>query len=259
VARIPMRTLVIVLALAAAVLTGTAQQPPQLSAPGGDARLAFAHLAPFAADPGTTVTVAVDGEPVATNLAFGDSSVYGDTTPGTRLVEVLAASSTTPIASGTFSLMPDGAYTVVIIGGANGWDLELLLLVDDQIPPVSGLAKVRIGHLAPFAGTAAGTLADVRLQDGTVILNDVAYGTLGSYLPLVAGTYDLKITTADGSRTLTDPLPLALEAGEILSAFAVGDGTNEPVAVYLLPGGQPGYLVPEGSIAFLPAISRNTH
>jgi hypothetical protein len=95
----------------------------------------------------------------------------------------------------------------------------------------------------------------VRLQDGTVILEDIPYGEVKDfYLELPAGTYDLKITTADGSTTLIDPLPFTLNAGDIVSAFAVGDVTNQPVALFVLPSGVPGFLAPDRYFFYLPLI-----
>ncbi|MGD8473695.1 MAG: DUF4397 domain-containing protein, partial [Anaerolineae bacterium] len=109
----------------------------------------------------------------------------------------------------------------------------------------------------PFAADVADTLADVRLQDGTVILDDVPYGAIAAYMDLPAGTYDLKITNADGSVTLIDPLPVTLNDGDNLSVFAVGDITNQPVAAFALPLGQPGFLLPEFYVIYLPMIFNN--
>jgi hypothetical protein len=119
------------------------------------------------------------------------------------------------------------------------------------------MGKIRAGHLAPFAAGAANTRADVRLQDGTVVIDDVEYGQVAGYLALPATTYDLKITSPDGSTTLIDPWRFDLGDGDILSAFAVGDGTNQPLAVFVLPAGEPGFLLPNTERLLLPFISRN--
>jgi hypothetical protein len=145
-------------------------------------------------------------------------------------------------------------YAAIAVGGANDWDLELLRLEDDSMAPADGFAKVRIGHLAPFAADLADTLADVRLQDDTIILDDVPYGAVDDYLELEEGLYDLKITTADGSVTLIDPRPVMFNDGDNLSVFAVGDVTNQPADAFALPLGQPGFLLPEGYAIYLPII-----
>jgi hypothetical protein len=178
-------------------------------------------------------------------------------TSGSHLIEIFPAGSTEPAISETVILSDDTDYTAVAVGGANEWDLELLLLEDDMMAPPAGYAKVRIGHLAPFAVDEADTLADVRLQDGTVILDDVPYGAIADYLELEEGMYDLKITSADGSVTLIDPLPVKFSDGDILSVFAVGDITNQPADAFALPLGEPGFLLLQRYMTFLPLIFSN--
>ena len=85
--------------------------------------------------------------------------------------------------------------------------------MDDNTAPAAGNFKLRLGHLAPFADTLPGTLADVRLDDGTVILNYVVFGDVAGYVELPAGTYDLKITTPDGSTTLINLAPVSFTNG----------------------------------------------
>jgi hypothetical protein len=174
-----------------------------------------------------------------------------------HLVEVFPAGSSTAAISATVNLTHAKQYAAIAIGGANGWELGLRLLEDINTAPAAGNAKVRIGHLAPFAADADDTLADVRLQDGTVILNDVPYGAIADYVELPTGTYDLKITTADGSTTLIDPLPVRLAEGAILSAFAVGDAGNQPAALFILPSGKQGFLVPEKTMLYFPLMFNN--
>lgn len=127
----------------------------------------------------------------------------------------------------------------IAIVGANSWDLGLKLLEDDNSAPTAGNAKVRIGHLAPFAEDSAKTLADVRLQNGDLLpgFDDVPYDVVADYIELAAGEYDLKITSADGSTTLIDPVPVTFNAGDIVSVLAVVDGTDQPLGVFALPSG----------------------
>jgi hypothetical protein len=221
------------------------------------ARLAVGHLAPFAMDPGTAVTVTLNGTPVLTGFEFADSTAYLDIPAGiTHTVEIFAAGVVTPAISAEINLMEGMDYSAVAVGGANSWPLDLLALLDDNAAPAAGNFKLRLGHLAPFADTEAGTLADVRLQDGTVILDDVPFGAVAGYLELPAGTYDLKITSPDGMTTYIDPLPVTFAEGDILTAFAVGDGTNQPLGVFAWPSDAVGFLLPlaQYGTVYLPII-----
>jgi hypothetical protein len=112
-----------------------------------------------------------------------------------------------------------------------------------------------VGHLAPFASVITDTLADVRLQDGSPVITDVTYGAVAPYLTLPAATYDLKITSPGGNVTLIDPTAVTFSDKEIISVFAVGDGINQPLGVYALPSGQPGFLLMlEEFMVYLPSV-----
>jgi hypothetical protein len=43
--------------------------------------------------------------------------------------------------------------------------------------------------------------------------------------------------------TLIDPMLVALANGDIVSVFAVGDGANQPMAIFVWPNGEPGFLL----------------
>jgi hypothetical protein len=119
-----------------------------------------------------------------------------------------------------------------------------LVFEDGGVAPAPGSASLRLGHLAPFTATITGTLADVRLQDGTAVITDVTFGAIGPYIELAAGSYDLKVTSPGGGITLIDPQPVTLNDGDILSAYAAGDGTNQPLGVFAWPAGSAGFLLP---------------
>ena len=221
------------------------------------AQLAVAHLAPFANTPaGTAVTVTLDATPVLTNFVYGASSGYLPVAEGSHLVEIFPAGSATPAITASVNLTQALSYSAIAIGDITNQPLSLLALLDDTTP-VSGSARVRIGHLAPFANTITSTLADVRLQDGTLLLGNVPFGAVAPYLTLAAGTYDLKITAPGGTPTLIDPAPVVLSSNSIQSVFATGDVINQPLGIFAWPSNQPGFFVPlMNKIIYLPVIRR---
>lgn len=214
--------------------------------PGGfvplSAYLQVAHLAPFASDPGTAVTITLNSQVVLTNTAYGDSTAYLAVNPGEYLIEIFPGASTTAAISATVDLEEATYYTAIATGDGTNQPLALQALVDDLTPPAAGKFHLRVGHLAPFASGAA--TADVRFQDGTVVLDDVDFGDVTAFLPFDVGIYDLKITTPDGLTTLIDPLPVPFTDGQIVSAFATGDNSNQDLGVFALPAGAPGFFVP---------------
>jgi len=222
---------------------------------GANAMLQIAHLAPFAVDPGTAVTVTLNGTPVLTGFEFADSTPYLPIPAGvTHTVEIFASGVTTPAISADINLMAGKSYSAIAVGGANGWPLDLLALENDDTAPAVGNFKLRLGHLAPFTDTITDTLADIRLQDGTPVITGVPFGTVSGYIELPAGTYDLKITTPGGAVTLIDPLSVTFNDGDILSAYAVGDGVNQSLGVFAWPNGVEGFLLPLKAYVFLPVV-----
>lgn len=221
------------------------------------AAVQVAHLAPFAPGPATAVNVSIDATPVLTNFAFADSTGYLPLEAGVdHLIEVFPAAGGPAAVTATVNLTHPLEFTAIAVGGVNAWPLDLVLLEDNNIPPSPEHFKARIGHLAPFA-EGSETLADVRLQDGSPVVPNVQYGFVAPHQGLLAMPYDLKITAPGGSPTLIDPFIVTFEEGDILSVFAVGDGTNQPLGVFALPSGQSGFLLPLARYQWLPIVAKD--
>ncbi len=224
------------------VLNSTAAAAPvtQTVPPDDAALINIAHFAPFAdAVENTAVTVRVDGNDLATGVAYG-GVVNGLTLPsGEHLVEIVvpgADGDDTVAISGTVTLANATAYTLIAIGDGDNQPLELLALVDDTTPDPS-MAKLRVGHLAPFAADVAGTAIDICLDNGIPVpgLNGIEYGVVAEQaLALPAGTYDLLIALAGSNceAVVLDLEPIALEAGDLIDAFAIGKNNDAfPLAI----------------------------
>jgi hypothetical protein len=221
-----------------------------------DAWLQVAHLAPFAMDPGTAVTVTVNGMTVLTDFAYGDSTGYLPLPAGEYDVEIWPAGSNSPAIAVTIQLEGATYYSAIAIGDGDNQDLDLLLLEDDLSAPAPGTFKIRVGHLAPFA--PGGATADV-YADGVPILTGVEFGDVTGFLQLPAGTYDIAITAPGGDPILINPEPVTFAEGDIISAFATGDGSNQELGVFAWPPDTEGFflpLVPDGFILYLPFVIR---
>ncbi len=225
------------------------------NSPTADARLRVAHLAPFAPGAGTAVTITLNGNVALTDVSFLDATAYLTVPEGPYLVEIFPGGSATPAITANVNLAGDTDYAAIAIGDGVNQPLSLLAVVDDNSAPATGEAKLRLGHLAPFANVITDTLADVRLQDGTPILEGVPFGVIAAtYLNLPAGEYDLKITAAGGAPTLIDVAPVTLNDGDIVDAYAVGDGSNQDLGVFLWPSNAAGFSAPLGTMANLQVI-----
>jgi predicted outer membrane repeat protein len=202
----------------------------------------IAHLSPFASDPGTAVTITQDSYPLLIDFSFADSTGYLEIPSGDSLIEVWSAGASAPAISATVSLTPTLEYSLVAAGDGSRQPLELLQLLDNSTLPPPGKFHLRVGHLMPFETGSAP--ADLRLQDGAPVLTGLSYGDVSGFIPLDAGVYDLKITTPGGAITLVDPLPVSFAEGQVVTVFAVGDGSNQPLGVFAWNAGEPGALLP---------------
>ncbi|MCB1612460.1 MAG: DUF4397 domain-containing protein, partial [Xanthomonadales bacterium] len=103
----------------------------------------------------------------------------------------------------------------------------------------AGQYALRIAHTAPFAASAEATSVSIRTDGGDVVagLSSVPYGAASGYLELPTGTLDVKVATPDGNTNLIDLAPLNLPAGAIATAYAVGDGINQPLGIVAIPVG----------------------
>lgn len=207
-----------------------AQDDPAALA-GGEANpvLNIAHFAPFADDVlDTAVTVRVNGTDVFTDVMYGSMLIgINVLPPGSYAVELVDADETV-IVSTTLTLAAKKQYSVIAIGGANGYPVELGALENDTTPPPAGFSRLRIGHLAPFAQPLAATEVDICRNDtNTPVpgLTDLEYGDVTvPALVVPAGVYDLSIAAA-GSTCATKVLnlpPFILASGGIYDAYAIG-------------------------------------
>lgn len=228
----------LLVALGLFALAASTQAAEAKPAQADAATLAIAHFAPFTTTvPATSVTVTVNGSDAITDLVFGDVVQGVTLTAGTYEFGVVPTGSVTAALTFTASLTDGQDLLVAAIGGANGWQMEPFVLVNDRTPFTDG-AKVRISHLSPFSTTLAGTSIDVCTEDNTKLVEDLQYKeTAGlpadnGYVKLPPGIYDLKIAV-NGTNCATvafDVPPVALRTGMVVDIAAIG-----------LPGGSPAF------------------
>lgn len=203
------------------------------------ARARFAHFAPFASEViSTAVTWSIASSDLFTEVVFPQITPYLELPLGAYPVEVIPSGTTTPAITGTAVLSGWLDYTFAAIGDGINQPLELLRLVDDNVtPPAAGSARLRLGHLAPFANTLEGTKVDVcPAGGGAPLLDDIVYKQFG-ILNLPAGVHTVYIAAPDPDCAL--PLvsvpPFIVAAGQVAYAYAVGDLINLPPTVVTDP------------------------
>jgi predicted extracellular nuclease len=203
------------------------------------ARVQIAHLAPFADAAGSLVDIAVDGEVVLTEVAYGDSTPYLPLGPGLVDIDITPAGAMAPAISVSVELESALYYTAIASGDGVNQPLALIALADDLSEPAAGQFKLRLGHLAPFAAGSA--TAEVRTSAGDLVTT-LNHAEVDGFIELPAGSYDLAITAPGGEPVLIDPVAVDFADGDIISVFATGDGDNQRLGVFALPAGGEGFF-----------------
>lgn len=203
-----------------------------------DARVTVAHFAPFAENiEDTSVSVALNGDVALENVKFKDFTGYISLPAGEYVVDIIPTGTTDVAITATYMLEDGKDYTVFASGNGTLQPLELFALADDNTAPAMGNVKVRVVHSAPFAATLEGTEVSIRTAKGKLVggLQGVPYGISSGFLELPADTYDLKVASNNGQVNFIDPLPVQLEAGTIVTLFAVGDIATQPLSIIATP------------------------
>jgi hypothetical protein len=222
--------LLALLALIAGVVTSTSpsraaeEEPagPKVLRPAaaGDARVRVVHASADA----PAVDVYVDDSRVLSNVPFGAVSDYLDVPPGERRIRVVPAGGAPvdAVINVLTTLVGNQSYTVAACRPLAGNAIATPCVTEDSLAaPDPGEARVRLFH---YAAPPTPSPVDVRVGDGSgaEVINDAAYLAAPVVAEVAAGSYDLAVTTEDGSTVATTLKGVQLQAGKIYDLFAVG-------------------------------------
>jgi hypothetical protein len=184
----------------------------------GEPRVRVVHASPDA----PAVDVWVEGSIAFSNAPFKGITDYASLAPGTFNVKVVPTGATEPVViDANLTLEANTDYTVVAVGQLA--DIEPLVLIDNNSAPAAGKAHVRFVHASPDAPAV-----DIAVAGGPVLFANVPFKSVGDYLPVDAGTYDLEARLA-GTDTVALSVPgVMLEEGTVYTIFAMGLAGGEP-------------------------------
>jgi hypothetical protein len=149
------------------------------------------------------------------NLSFRNASAYTTLPLNTYSVGVAVAPSVTPIYSESFALTTPADVTVVASGLLGNNSFDLLPFIDDNTTNPNA-ARVRFIHASPNAPAV-----DIRLSNGTLLFDDVVFGTSGGYISVPGGTYDLEVRLSSNN-DLALAATVSVINGSVSTIFAMG-------------------------------------
>ncbi|MEZ4568976.1 MAG: DUF4397 domain-containing protein [Thermomicrobiales bacterium] len=183
------------------------------------ARVRVIHASPDA----PAVDVLVNGERAVEGLEFMSGTDYLELSAGDYQFQVVPAGGAAEdaVIDATATIEAGTWYSVVAVGTLE--NIAPLIVVDDITEPAMDMAHIKVVHASPDAPAV-----DVAVADGPVLFENLEFQAASDYLPVDAGTYDLAVRPTGTEDVALEVPGLALEAGTVYSAYAMGqlgDGT----------------------------------
>jgi len=178
------------------------------------------------------VDIFVDGQKAVTGLAFTKDTGYVSLPAGSHDVKVFVSPSNgtgTPALQATLQVAAGKDYTVLAMDEVSKSTLKLLPLEDNNTLPAAGQAHVRLVHASPDAPAVDVSVAGTN----TKLFTNVAYGSVGTYTPAPAGTYNLDVKVASSGQTVKSITGLQLRDRGVYTVVATGPAANLQVLALL--------------------------
>ena len=123
---------------------------------------------------------------------------------------------------------PNTVFNVGAVG--NLPDISLYPIQEPNIAQDSDNACVRFIHFSPNAPAV-----DVKLADGTVVFNNIAYKGVSNYICITPGTYTFTVSPAGGQDIALTVPDVVLDKNTYYTIYAVGliDGTPNLEAILI--------------------------
>jgi hypothetical protein len=151
-------------------------------------------------------------------VPFGVLSDYLEVPGGTYTIEVVAAGADPADGAVIGPVDLDfAAGTMTTVAATNALEsIEAQVLTDEPMPQ-DGVAQVRVVHFSADAPAV-----DIAVDEGDVVVENLAYPNAAGYLDLPEGEYDLEIRPTGTTDVAFDIDPLALAGGDSYTVFAIG-------------------------------------
>ncbi len=209
-----MRNIPVLIVASLAFATSGCGTMPGACGYNSNARLRVVHASPDA----PAVDVCANGQAVFQGATFPGATAYTSVSPGTYAIRVTAAGAGCSSAGVINADLPLSANQDISVVAVNLLaQIEPLVLTDNNTPPASGKAKIRVVHASPDAPTV-----DITLADGTTLVDNISFKQASAYLEVAAGSYDLQVRDESGTAVVLTLNGTALSAGKIYTVFAVG-------------------------------------
>ncbi|HYZ83899.1 MAG TPA: DUF4397 domain-containing protein [Bryobacteraceae bacterium] len=170
------------------------------------------------------VDVLINGEVAFEGLPFKSYTAHMPLPPGTYIVSLRRAGTTTAVYSETFLVQAGVTYTFLTVGRLSGGQpLHIRGVGDDLTPPPSGNVKFRVVHGASSAPAVDVYVTQpyITLAAAAPILRNVPFGSGSDYFTVPAGLYQARATAANSRTVAIGSGPLSLSGGIVRTLVAI--------------------------------------
>ena len=191
----------------------------------GQGRLRIVHVSPDASN----LDVVVDGDTVASDLAYLGSSDYIQLTAGGHVMQISETNTTLALIDQDVTVADGADYTVIV--GNTLAHIQALVLTDNNNTPPAGTIRVRAVHGAPGAPAVDVYVTDpgADLTLASPAASNVTFGQALPYFDAIAGTYEVRVTPTGAKDVIIDSGAFTLENGQVRTVIAVdAAGGGEP-------------------------------
>lgn len=213
-------TFVVIAGLVGLALPGTARAQEDQEP---DATLRIVHASPGA----PAIDVLVDGQPFATNVAFGAATDYAAIPAGDYKVQVVATGQTADTAVIDMDLEAESGKAYIFAASKPLNEIEGKLFEVNLDAVEEGKARVRAIHLSPDAGDI-----DIVVTGGDELFGGVGFEDTSDYTEIDPGTLSLDVR-GEEDRILTTAAGIEVEPGGTYDIIALGQLSDQSLT--LLP------------------------
>jgi hypothetical protein len=183
----------------------------------------------------SSLDMLIDGNTVASSIAYGTASSYASVSSGSRHVQVEPAGSGTPVIDTTQSVSSGNNVTVLAYLNTLNSNSSAFL-IDNNSAPNSGDFNLRVINAAPAVGPGG---ADVYVVPAGTNISGVNpnfsalqdNGSASSYLSLTAGNYDIIFAVPGTKQEIAQSLQAAFGAGQVRTVLLLNSQSGGSTVV----------------------------
>ncbi len=162
------------------------------------------------------VTVLVDNQPVAEQLAFGSATEYVDLPAGDHQVQVIPEGGDAPVIDQAVTL--DGWTSSILAITGDLANIQLQQQAVDVSETDPGQARLRLLNADPQRANLG--LAIAGGQDP--LIGGTGFPNTSDYVAVNPGAYDLELRDMDSGEVVTSSPGFTVEAGQVYDLIALG-------------------------------------